>query len=1225
MVRWTAEQLRAIETTDKGVIVPAAAGSGKTAVLIERTARLLENPDGSCPAEKLLAVTFTKDAANQMKQKLRAALAERISKETNFEKRKWLERQRQMLPLAKITTINAFCLELVKDNLNEFDYRNGIKIADDAQSAVLMDEALKASLERMREDSPELSELLMDALTNGSDRDLLNYISDLYQFTRSLAFPDEWIKNASNAFRSDETVSRYTDVLLQSFETLLSHAFKLNERALFLAGKLNNGQKAVDTILNDLEVLQTLKAHLKSGSFTHFYDCVQSVRFATLRKPSDKKLNDNQRLDNELLMEQLKPLRQRVKDTVSKIKKTLSSLGRDLSEPMKDAGFVFDALCTASSLLDEEFRERKIQQGLADFGDVERMAMQLLVKKNGSETERTELAKQMVSSHAYKMLLIDEYQDVNNLQEMIFRALSDEDSLDFLGKNAFAVGDVKQSIYRFRLSNPRLFLNAASAAQSEENAHLCEIRLTRNFRSRANVINFVNTVFRTLMSEKLGETEYTEDEELKYGADYQGQDPPVELMLINDVNGDELKYMSFGVEELSIARRIKLLLEESEVFDGETARPCRPSDICVLSRNKDSCRQIAAALEYVGLKAQCEQSDGYMESKEIITMVNLLRVIDNPMKDMAMAAVMMSPILSFSADETAKLRMYCLTSEKSDEPKRLYQIILAASKTEDADEKEAERIELNDSVLEDKCRYAIDLISRLRFYSVSLTIEELIMKIYDETDFFSVASGYENSKQKRANLRLLTLRAAEYEKNSAGSISGFLRFLDRVTASKGSLTQASTSSGGAESVAVKTFHSSKGLEFPFVFLTSLNRRFNQSDLKSKALYNEQSGAGIAFMRHDKLTNVNTISHEALKLTAKSELLSEELRLLYVALTRAKEQLFIPFFLKEGTSDKLGALADDIASANGVNADILLGCQSFSEWLAAAVMQSGLSEPLLKAINREDLSVYFSSLGDSEQAKPLCIWTEHPTEKAVEQQSAFKSAVADEKSVKALLERFSFDYGANKARAAAKRSVTEIVSELHRLSEGDEASDRAFYPQLGTLKEEASRLSAAQRGTYTHLFMELADYERAQMDARAELERLVSRGSMSSIEAKGVYLGAVKAFFDGNFYKRMRRSDEIRREMKFLVRASDAKIDESFPEMISPDGMIQGIADCIFKEDDGYVLVDYKTDNFTDITDLDKYSVQLELYKSALDLILPLPVKACYIYSFKLRLGKEIRL
>ncbi len=1253
-VSWTDEQIRAITTVDKGVVVPAAAGSGKTAVLIERTVRLLEDPEKGCPAEKLLAVTFTKQAAAQMKRKLRQALLDRIISigDSDIKQRKWLETQQEMLELANISTIDSFCYDIVKNNLDEFDYRSGLKIADETEAEAIIDESARLALEQLRADSPEKAELLTDAFTNKDDSALRKQICEFRRFIRSLAFPKKWIDETRSKLSSKAHADKCAAELMESMRLQMDKALKLEEKAELIAGDMA-GEKYIDLVLTYRDNIQSIIKALDNGSWEQLFDAVYSLVSTRISKPSVKGMDAEEAANEAMLYEQLKSLYDSMKSAVDGIVSDVNEIGRDIYEPMQTAAYIFSALVEATELLEKNAAEIKTERGIADFEDIAHMALDLLVVYEDGEVRRTPLAERIVSEDTYRVMMIDEFQDVNDLQETIFRAISDTPDINVLGSNVFVVGDRKQSIYRFRQSNPKLFKNAVEDAGKPDVTWLEKISLTKNFRSRAVIINLVNAVFRTLMSEELGEIEYDSEELLRFGATFEGADTPCELMLIEEPEEGEpeqLKYLGFGIEELAVANKIKSMIDSGTLVydddDDSALRPARPSDFCVLTRSNDSCGMIAEALKYVGLKAKNEQSKGYMGSREIIIMVSLLRVIDDPLKDTDMAAVMLSPIMGFTADELARLRIrgrevLAAESETDDESKKsrrknmpLRLILNRAAKDKDkkTDKKESKYIELDDQPLQEKCRKADELLRQLEFYSVSLPLDTLITRIYDETGFLASASAFEDPRQRRANLRLLTQYAANYEKNYSGGIAGFLSYLDRISAAECDFKQAVTTSGGEDSVNVMTQHKSKGLEFPFVFLAKMNTRFSNKDTSKKVLLNEYHGAGIKYMRHDKLMTVDTVGRMLLKRITVSEHLSEELRLLYVAMTRAKEKLIIPLYLAEnaGKAGNIGnnfaRLADKIWSAGGVNSRILTDCITPSEWIAAFIMQSEYNLPLLKALGREDIAPELAAKAKyPRDERPDVIWTEPDLTLKGSSVKQFVRAKPDPAEVERLVKKYSLEYEGSGKAAASKRTVTEIVAEMRREESSDEETDFSFFPQLGSLKEEAGRLSAAQRGTFTHLFMELADYTRAEKDVKAELERLVTSGRMSRLEADGVYINALERFFAGSFYRRLKASDEIRREMKFMVSAGDAGLDKRFEQYLAPGGMLQGVCDCIFREPDGYVLVDYKTDGFTDISQLDSYHVQLELYKSALDIILPMPVKACYIYSFKLAQGKEITL
>ncbi len=1278
---WTAEQLHAIEEKGSGIIVPAAAGSGKTTVLVERTVRLLADVSGTLPAEKLLAVTFMKEAAAQMKSKLRAALTKKIIEADDPAAREWLSRQQDMLALARICTIDSFCYDMVRENLNETEYRNGLGIADDSQMTVLLDECVHTVLETMRRDCPDREELLVDALVKNIDGDtdnaLGNCVKQLYEFKRSLPFPDVWAKKAAELFSDEDFLNEQLDEIFDKIKADTETALAYLEEALSLTGSLPAPDDILERLVDQRDTFDDVRTALTQRDYKKLYSAV-GKDFPKPPAAGLTKLKNDDKPEQKRIHGKIDPLSKAAKALFDGMGDMLEPFGNDIRENSRIAGMVFSALDLAADMLDDLMTARKTEMGVAEFGDIERMAMRLLVENVDGVVKRTEFAERLRAEDKYRMLLIDEFQDVNDLQELIFRSLSDTDDLSMLGKNVFVVGDIKQSIYRFRQSNPELFKNAVTAAKDSANTQLTEIRLTKNFRSRQGVLAFVNAVFRRIMSSDIGELEYDADEQLYCGAilekdDEQGEDTllsgekyprlykgskfvgadcPAEIMLINEDENiaDELKYMVFGGEELAVAQRIKQLIDEgAPVTEKGRQRPCRQSDFCILSRKTEPLRAAAAALEYVGLTAHTETGVGYMQSQEIIAILSLLKVIDNPNRSLELAAVMLSPIMGFTADELARLRMYCFeTNDKGQtfESRRLYQVLLAVTKNakpdapdlvDEEDSNKNKKLDIGDKALEDRCVRTVNQIEQLRFFSVSMGIEELITYIYDKTEFFSASSCFEDSDRRRANLRMLTQRAAEYEANSTGGIAGFLRFLDSLTAAKGDFKQAQTRTSGSDSVLLKTFHRSKGLEFKFVFIIGLGNEFNLRDRSRPVLLSEKLYAGIRFYRHDDLSTVDTLSHMKLSDKLMKEMLSEEMRLLYVALTRAEERLFIPIFLKRNkrssydVPDRLARLADAIADAGRVTTEILAdnNCRSANTWIAAALMLTEGCDPLLDAVNvTAETADTLHRLIPADDISPEIVYRTYPDENASQRRViSFAKALPDEQTADIIAKRLKDAEKARKAKAlddseplaASKRTVTEIVTEMNMKKPAPEDIKAMFYPQLGTLeKEELSKLSPAQRGTCTHLFMELADYSNCEKSVEQELERLVKRGSMTVQESRGVYVSAVKKFFSSELYTRMKAAGSaVMREKHFTVKASDAGIGGEYSKYLAPDGMLQGICDCIFPEGDGYVLVDYKTDYFQSEEELAHYDVQLELYKKALDIILPMPVKSCCLYSFAL--------
>ena len=1238
-VKWTGEQLRAIESRGTGVVVPAAAGSGKTAVLIKRTVDLLEDMENRLPAENLMAVTFSRDAAEQIRRKLRTKLAERISEEKDPLVRQWLSQQQERLPLAKISTINAFCLGIVRDNLAEFDYRSGLRICDEIQAAALIDETLPGCFEEYCEQHPERYELLMDAFTDNEEGKLGERVKQLYRFRRSLAFPDKWTEDALKKLGSrayaDSMFARITELIGRKLENALRFTDSLEEQLAQLP--VIDGSP-MDIPALDRAMLKDLSGVLGTGVYDNIYIAFSTISYAKMAFIREKDLPEDCAEEYRECAEKAKKLRDKMKDQLKSVKELLMSFGGDPYGRMTVTRDIFGALSELAVMLEMTMDVKKSEEGLAEFGDIERKAMELLVRLNsGGDPERTQLAEDMRSSGSCAVMLIDEYQDVNNLEEMIFRAISDTDDLSMLGKNVFVVGDVKQSIYRFRQANPLLFREAIVTARNDDRPGLQEIRLTSNFRSRRNILDFVNMVFVRLMSEEMGEVCYDEGEKLRYGASYIGEDKPVTFLFSetdsaaaesesedDDSEGeDSLKYVIFGEEELGVARRIKQLFDEgAPVSEGEGTRPCRLSDFCVLTRNNGGCERMSAALDHVGLRAESEQSEGYMGSREIVVMISLLRVIDNRMNDTAMASVMLSPIMSFTAADLAELRLLCFGEGKG-QKRHLSQVISSAARG-------AEDMGISE-LLTEKCRSAQTFLDSMSFLALSMTLEELINKIYEDTDLFAAASASENPAQRRANLRLFTQFAAEYERDMTGGISGFLRYLDSVSAAGKDFDQAVTVTAGSDAVSVKTFHRSKGLEYPFVFLALLEKRFNVRDTSQPLLMSEKYGAGLSYSEHEKLMSADTLARRGLADIILREQLSEEMRLLYVALTRAKERLFIPITMKHSTNSaydlpsRVTDLADRIIYSKGITPSLLADCKSPLEWLCCAILTTDMRGFLLEKAGIPEAAQKLARVSPADEAPALMEWELLDTGVSAAEKTDFRRRQPDEATVRGLVEKYAFAFRDDETRAPAKRTVTELVKEIRTRDEGEEKTDTLFFPRIGTLGEGTERLSAALKGTYTHLFMQLADYPNAEKDAEAELRRLTEAGRFTEREASGVYIDAVKRFFRSELYERMKRSGDIKRELQFMVKASDAGLDEKYGDMISPDGMLQGVCDCVFTEDDGYVLVDYKTDNFGSADELDKYAVQLELYKAALDLILPKPVKACCIYSFKLGVTRTVAL
>lgn len=1194
MPQWTDEQLEAINCYGRPVIVSAAAGSGKTAVLVERTIRLLCDEKLAIPADTLLAVTFTNDAAAQMREKLSAALENAA---IEMPENAWIQKQQTLLRLANICTINSFCYDMVKNNLADTDLQSGVRIMEEKESDMVTERALDAVMEDAYEKFPQETEKLISLFCCEDDKPLREMIISLRKFLRSIPFSDVWVKNVTERLDGMQMISEIMADYAALADERAERCASTAERLRGLAEDLENYSKAKAKFLQNCDYAERILNALERagddmeacGEVLSSFSWIPMT--GTTRTKQEKE--DTTYLEEETYEE--------AKTCLSALKNAFSELAECYAvsedEAKKDCAFVskvFKQLLEFVNKLEENVWEIKVERNAIDFSDTELLTVNLLLNCDSSgRTSRTPIAEEIYRSGRYKLILVDEFQDVNNLQEAILKAVSDTDSMESIGSNVFAVGDVKQSIYRFRQANPKIFMQTRRLAeQSTDDKGVKEILLTKNFRSRAGVLDFANYLFSSLMNSRLGEVEYTKDEELVCGAKFIGDDRPTALIRVNS-DLEEQSPVAFD-EFAAVAAQIKKMLDEkTPVNDGGIVRPCRPSDFCVLTRNNITGDELVKRFSERGLKVASENVSGYLESREISLMLNLLKISVSPMKDIPLASVMLSPIMGFSDEDVALIKLH-------NKKNRLYKNMLEVA--------DSEREKAGHAELVKKCESAISLVKKLKVYSASMPLTGLIKKIYDATDVFAMAAAYEDGKQKCANLYLLLEYAKNYENSSNEGVAGFLQYVSYILKTGGDFAKALTVTESDDAVVVKTMHRSKGLEFPFVFLCQLTKKFNFSDTHEKLLLNADYGVGLSYYDYSTLTRRKTVLSEYIKRKNTEELLSEELRLLYVAATRAKEQLFVVLDITSRTCENAKQYAYYI-NDHMIPCDLSEKAKCMQDWIVMAMTKdSSLCTLFGREYNEQD---YY----DFDTPDLKIITPEADTEQETGEQAAdvgVDSALAEK-----IVRCFSYKNDQRLCATQAKVSVSELVK--------DDAIN--FFPKVADLDGTVTELTAAQKGTIMHRFMQLADYGAAAKDIESEISRLQNSGALSKIEADSINRDSLKAFFDGEIYKRMSRSENVMREKSFIVKFSDINVDEELSKMYDgTDGMLQGIADCIFEEDDGYVLVDYKTDRVKTLDELvQRYSAQLVLYKAAFDILLDKPVKSCCIYSYRLSSGIEAKL
>lgn len=1178
---WTKEQLEAITARDTGIIVSAAAGSGKTSVLVERLLGILSDMENRIPADRIVVVTFTNDAAAQMKQRLSAALSEAIEKDPD---NLWLCRQQALLQTAKISTIHSFCFDLIRENIRSLDVSAGFRILDDTEEKLLVRKAAENAFEKLYGEEPEKINELADFFSGRSrgDGELEEAMLKIYDFLMSIPFYEDWVTAQTDFYsagfkpESDPLAKAYSNHIGDVCAKILKRAEY--GQSLFVQS-FGRPSKAFS---DDIDGISEILLNIKSGRLWRSGDIFSDFKFSVFDAP--------RKLEGELkdAKDIIKKIRDNYKKEFEKASGNIFTF-EEIEEDYKKHGEILSGISEVIAVFSEELKKLKTVKNALGFSDAEQLAIKLLAEKDGGRIVKSRLAKEL--SEYYSIIMIDEFQDANNNQDLIFKLLSKGGNADKGGTNLFVVGDIKQSIYRFRLANPKLFTDALKKSEpysgEDHSGGFANILLNRNFRSSGDVVGFVNYIFGLLMSRENGEVEYTEDEALIQGAEYPEGDRTTEIIIVPDsgeiTENDDEDEVSSNCEARAAAMKIKSMLGVKEVFEKGILRPCEPRDFCILLRNNKSAELYVRELEKAGIKAYAEEPAGYLRSREISILTAMLAVADNPMQDIPLATVLMSPMFMLNAEDMA-----VLSEEKLNPREKYFSVIRRVIAGETS-------VGL-DSFLCGKLERFIKMFEKLRYCAASQRIERFIRTIYDSTDFLSAVQVYKDGGRKRANLRLLLEVAESYEKNSGGGLNGFVRYVDNIIKRNGDFKRASIVAPSDNVVSVKTIHKSKGLEYPFVFLCGTSSQFNSDDLNKRIQINSDFGVGFKIQDRKNLKLYNSFPQYTIKEINRAAAKSEEMRLLYVALTRAREQLFITVPDNEKIKKRIAKVRSEIIAENKVTAGTVSSASSMLDWIATAMLVHPNGEWFRdgEALPLNDSGVQVNvRTADAEAGE----FYEEP-------EAEF--AQPDEDMLGRLRDMFAYRYDDSLTQKTAKITVTEIAK-----SGSDE-----LYLRRPDFALEYGGLTAAERGTAMHTFMQYADYSTAEQDVPSEAERLAENGLLSFEERGSLNIGQLKRFFESDLYARMKKCGNIRREQKFLIKKYDAALDDERLMEYNSNSMLQGIADCMFEEDGEIVLVDYKTDRVdSEMILVSRYDLQIKLYAAALGKIFGKRVKEAYLYSF----------
>lgn len=1171
-VNWTTDQRHAIECRKGSVLVSAAAGSGKTAVLVERVIRRLTDKDNPCSAEDLLIVTFTRAATAQMREKIGAAILKRLSEDPTD---RHLRCQYMLLPFAKICTIDSFCNDLVRENFHALGISPDYSLLDNETAVIMKNDVCEAMLERAYEEDLDgrFSEL-SDMMSSGSsDEDFAKLIIKMYDISTAYPFPDLWLDSLIGEYsQPDINKSRWGGIIKKYVCDMLDYCVS-SSRDMMTA--MESDPIVADAygaaVQSDINMYAELREKINSD-WDEALEAFKTVKYMSLGRVPKGYESETKNV--------VTTARKKLKDLLKKVPGIMCVSSEEHADDMRLLRDPVTKLIELVKQFGREYSAEKDKMNSADFSDILHRALNLLAVSDGSGGYiKTDLAREL-SSH-YVEILVDEYQDINEAQDMIFRAISADEN------NLFTVGDVKQSIYRFRQAMPEIFLRRRSTTHSfESGKYPLGITLGSNFRSRVGVTSCVNYIFRQLMSTEAGELEYDDSEALNAAAKYPERDTPdCELHVVTDKGN---RADTLEAQARYVAKYIERTVREGKmlVTKGGALHPASYGDFCILLRTAKNVSSVYAnALSERGIPVFSPETGGFFEAAEISFILSLLRVLDNPVQDIPLAAVMLSPLFGFSAGELADIRASAKERLEAGETEPLYRSVAVS-----ADEGSK------------KAAAFLKKIESLRRLSLTLSAGELVRRVCEETGFDAVVGAMPDGERRRLNVGLLCDYAEKYEAAGNLGLSGFIRFIDKVARTSGDLATAARPSENADIVRIMTVHQSKGLEFPICILADMQHAFNERDNTESVLISSSAGLGMKRRTEDGISVYDTASRRAAVITSERMGRSEEMRVLYVALTRAKENLVMVTSVPNPEKG-LAKVAVECGIGERANPFAVLRMNNFSDLVLTALMRHPAADELRK-LSGVDVPIFLSEKDRFKLKVVVSDSESFMTESANEQKIAAKPVFFNE--VQARL-----DY-------SDPRSVLSSVPAKRAASDGSERGiNREYFASSRPAFMSSGGLTPAQRGTATHKFMQFSDYSAARANIESELARLVDGGFLSEDEGKAVNIGAAKRFFMSPLAERIFASDNVMREKKF---ASLFPAKFFYPELTGEAAeekiVVQGIADCVFVEDGELVIVDYKTDTGVDAEALlDRYSAQLEIYREALSQALGMPVKETLLYSF----------
>ena len=1220
-VSWTKEQKQAIEKNGTNLLVAAAAGSGKTAVLVERIIHKII--DEKMDIDKMLVVTFTNAAASEMRERILDAIYKKI--EENSEDIH-MQRQITLLNKASICTIHSFCLDIIRNYFYEINIPANFQIGSSAEMELLKQETLEELLEEKYIDKDEKFLKLVDTYANyRGDENLKELILKIDNQIQSSPFPKDWLEEKVEMFNLKDNMEQdfsrtiWGKILLQELlEELTEGTLKLKkvEKNLRKYIELEKYANVIANDINEIEKIIKVINQNDENTWNKVYEIAQMLTFE--KWPVDRKVTIDYKND-------AKDVRDKVKKSINDtLEKMMIYTSKEANETINEIYPILKSLKDIILEFENKFKEKKLEKNRIDFHDIEHYALEILVKEENGEYVSSNIAKEI--QEKFEEIAIDEYQDSNLVQEYILNSVSK-------GNNIFMVGDIKQSIYRFRQARPELFLEKYrnyskiedddkmyQKGQINQKATSLKVQLFKNFRSRDEVLALTNWVFEQIMSEKLGDVEYNEDEFLNLGADYPENSkemliPECHILdLTSEDNEDddntinqektnvnefedeqeESKIIEKNVEEAKfVANRIEELLNSDfKIFDKKikALRKLEFRDIAILLRSTTNVAPIyEKELLSRGIDVYSDTSTQYLDSTEIKTIISLLKIIDNPMQDIPLVLVLRSPIGNFTDNELVEIRI-------ADQKGYFYEAMLKA------------RISVKEE-LKQKIDTFVNMLENWRKDQKEKPLDELIWQIYQETNYYYYVGLLNNGNLRQANLKMLFERAKQYESASFKGLYNFICFIDRLKLNSGDLSAAKVIGENDNVVRIMSIHKSKGLEFPVVFLSGTGKQFNKQDLNDSILIHQDLGFGPKFIDSVNRIEYPTLAKEALKLKLEAELISEEMRVLYVALTRAKEKLII----------------------TGVAKDFEKQCKEKEEMLFLYQKQNTdkIEERLLKKyISYLDWLILLN-LKDPKQEKIKFFVhkiEKNKNEKIDEkQEETIEDKKIDIKELENIKEELAWKY---KYDISVKIPTKTSVSKLKEIKQNEEqeidleellSKEKVHkYETPSFMAKENKPITSSRKGTLVHLCIQKLNEKKEykEQDIKDLINELVNKEIILKEEAEQIPVVGLLKYVQSDLWKELKEAKEVHKEEPFYMFVQANRIDENYPK--DEKVLVQGIMDLYYiNKNDELVLVDYKTDYVQKGEEqklIDKYKEQLNLYKEALENSLGRKVDKVLIYS-----------